>query len=107
LTLFGNAYEASGEDAGGMGNVLEGVKIAFGKWEKIDPEKYASTMVEHLKAQALPTESVPVMGQATASPVTNVSVSQYIESNGDPVDVARQITREIEAAGRQYPVASY
>jgi hypothetical protein len=107
LTAFGKAYETSEGEPGGIGNVLEDVKEAFGKWDTIDPEKYASSMAEHLKTQALPARSIPVITQTAAAPVTNVSVNQYIESGGDPLDMARQITKEIEAAGRQYPVASY
>jgi hypothetical protein len=108
LTAFGKAYETSEGEPGGIGNVLEDVKEAFGKWDTIDPEKYAASMAEHLKTQALPAAgNVPATAQAAAAPVTNVNVSQYIESGGDPLDMARQITREIETAGRQYPMASY
>lgn len=107
LTLFGNAYETPGGEVSGIGSVLEDVKGAFGQWGTIDPETYAFSMAEFLKAQALPAGSVPVVTQATTAPVTNVNVSQHIESGGDPLDMARQITREIEAAGRQYPRASY
>jgi hypothetical protein len=107
FTLFGNAYEIpTGADGANRG-LMENVKEAFGKWEKIDPEHYASAMVDYLKAQALLVAvdaTAPSMGTA---PLANVNVTQYIDSVDDARDVARRITDEIEAAGRQFPAASY
>jgi len=105
VSLFGKTYEADEDSYDNPDNVLSLVKKAFEKWDKIDPEKYAASMVEYLKIRALPPEGIMV-GQKAPS-VTNVSVHQNIESTGDPFEAARQITNMIEAAGRQLPAASY
>jgi len=107
LTLFESAYEIPTGAGGGGRDILANVKEAFGKWEKIDPEEYASTMIDYLKTQALPVVSAATVASGGAAPLGNINVTQYIDSDGDARDVARRITDEIEAAGRQYPSASY